>query len=220
MTFQSANNVHLNTNNTSTPNKVNNPYQKKNLNPSNQVNVLTSKPSPVIAVTESVITASPSVYNDIYDDDNSMSEEVESSDESLMEEDEPNEKVTMEINPTLLDESHWINVACMIKSNDAGVCWASEVEKLIIFYDRRYTRNKSSTEQRFFDTILEFGGPYLKSLVTETYIDHLYEKKLFYKVVSSERTEAKHAIIEECLKLCSRKWRNKRKRRVEGNSIP
>ena len=75
---------------------------------------------------------------------------------------------------------------------------------------KRYESSKKRHEERFFNTIQDFGSTTLKELLTDITHDNdgipTTEKRFYYELRGTKNT-AKHVILNKCLLLCAFKWR-------------
>jgi hypothetical protein len=71
----------------------------------------------------------------------------------------------------------------------------------------KYEKQKTSVEDRFFQTIKDYGGLAMSDLLI--FVRHgLTIDRKFYFLVRGDRDETKRVIISKCLLLCALKWRN------------
>jgi hypothetical protein len=114
---------------------------------------------------------------------------------------------------TEVSEAHWEWVAASFAENKFE-CELDRCEKQLIenaiCNTKKYERSNTSIETRFFDTILEFGGPELSPLCKVQQDGLLRKRRVLYIVCKGKRSDTKFYILNKCLTLCALKWTNSR----------
>jgi len=80
----------------------------------------------------------------------------------------------------------------------------------------RYKKSKVGVENRFFDTIEQFGGKEMKPLLEFIEVKQIKERR-FYVILRGRRNEHKRIILSKCLLLYALKWRNQPRRTLASN---
>jgi hypothetical protein len=73
----------------------------------------------------------------------------------------------------------------------------------------KYIRNQDALEVRFFETLENFGGVAMEKLSQLAPVNDgtgLFDR-LFYLLLSGEKTERKRVIVDRCMVLIAQKWR-------------
>jgi hypothetical protein len=89
----------------------------------------------------------------------------------------------------------------VISSEEEGLIQNSSVNT------GKYEKQKSSVEDRYFQTIKDYGGQSMADLLVVVRHGLCIDRK-FYFLVRGDRDETKRVIISKCLLLCALKWRN------------
>jgi hypothetical protein len=106
------------------------------------------------------------------------------------------------------------DMAKLLIDDESTDCLTTEKRNLVMsstVNTKRYTKNKKGIEQRFFDTIVKFGGAQLSQLALFSE-DGFKPERVLYIKLRGEKNTSKHFILNKCLVKIALKWRNNDKK--------